>query len=84
VQGLVSFVRSGTFDRGIRIVLESLEKFETSIVPFTWNDTLYINSVHLMIGLQENYWEVPQAIFVGAMLIKVSYSYLCYRVARKS
>jgi len=38
----------------------------------------------LMIGLQENYWEVPQAIFVGAMLIKVSYSYLCYGVARKS
>jgi len=27
--------------------LEGLEKFETGIVPFTWNDALYINPVHI-------------------------------------
>lgn len=27
-----------------------------------------------LLGLQENYWEVPQAIFVGIMLLKVMYA----------
>jgi hypothetical protein len=30
----------------------------------------------LLLGMQENYWEVPQAVFVGVMLIKVGYANL--------
>lgn len=30
----------------------------------------------LLLGLQENYWEIPQAILVGAMLLKVMYACL--------
>ena len=29
-----------------------------------------------LLGAQDNYWEVPQAIFIGLMLIKVSYALL--------
>jgi len=29
-----------------------------------------------LLGVQDNYWEVPQAIFIGLMLIKVAYSLL--------
>ncbi len=31
-----------------------------------------------LLGLQENYWEVPQAIFLGAMLLKVLYACVVY------
>ncbi len=31
-----------------------------------------------LLGVQENYWEVPQAIFLGILLIKVLYGYLIY------
>jgi hypothetical protein len=31
-----------------------------------------------LLGLQENYWEVPQAIFLGCMLLKVMYACIIY------
>jgi hypothetical protein len=31
-----------------------------------------------LLGIQENYWEVPQAILLGLMLIKIQYAYLIY------
>lgn len=30
----------------------------------------------ILLGIQENYWEIPQAILIGVMLIKVQYSLL--------
>ncbi len=32
----------------------------------------------LLLGIQENYWEIPQAVFIGAMLLKVMYADLVY------
>jgi hypothetical protein len=32
----------------------------------------------LLLGFQENYWEVSQAIFVGCMLLKVLYANVVY------
>ncbi len=31
-----------------------------------------------LLGVQENYWEIPQAIFVGAMVLKASYASYFY------
>jgi hypothetical protein len=33
----------------------------------------------LLLGLQENYWETPQALFVGLMLLKPMYGQLVHR-----
>ena len=30
----------------------------------------------LLLGLQENYWEIPQAILVGLLILKVQYAVL--------
>lgn len=32
-----------------------------------------------LLGLQENYWEIPQAIFPGLLFLKVQYACLIYR-----
>ena len=32
----------------------------------------------LLLGLQENYWEMPQAILVGVLLLKVVYANVMY------
>ena len=32
----------------------------------------------VLLGMQENYWETPQAVFVGAMLLKAMYARLVY------
>lgn len=36
-----------------------------------------------MLGAQENYWEVPQAIFIGIMILKVQYAVLMSPETRK-
>jgi len=35
----------------------------------------------LLLGLQENYWELPQGIFVGLLLLKVLYANIVYAEA---
>jgi hypothetical protein len=35
-------------------------------------------SLVLLLGLQENYWEVPQAILIGLLLLKVLYANIVY------
>jgi hypothetical protein len=35
-----------------------------------------------LLGIQENYWEVPQAIFVGLLLVKLQYANLIYGQTR--
>ena len=36
----------------------------------------------LLLGMQENYWEVPQAILVGLMILKVQYAVLLHPETR--
>jgi hypothetical protein len=36
-----------------------------------------------LLGVQENYWETPQAILIGAMLLKATYAQLVYGVERQ-
>jgi hypothetical protein len=37
-----------------------------------------------LLGVQENYWETPQAILIGAILLKAMYAQLVYGVDRRT
>jgi len=59
------------------ILLKRL-KIASQCSEFGWRATATAMGLmfFLLLGFQENYWEVPQAIFVGLMVLKVMYSEL--------
>lgn len=58
----------------VRLRRAAIENQE-GVLPFATSIGILLIA---LLGLQENYWEVPQAIFVGILLLKVMYANSVY------
>ena len=62
------------------IILIFIIRIKSRVInQYTYNisfSLIWCTIFFFLIGFQENYWEVPQAIFIGLLLIKISHSIL--------
>ncbi len=56
-------------------LLRRVRRRAHEVPAVAWQARLFASGVVflMLLGIQENYWEVPQAIFVGVLLLKILY-----------
>jgi hypothetical protein len=74
--GAPVFIVILAFSSGLVVKVKSkVETYEQEVMAIAFS----IGVIFLfLLGLQENYWEVPQAIFLGTMLLKALYASIVY------